>query len=29
MGVKIHTDKMNALSFLMVLTGTSDYTYRR
>ncbi len=26
---KIDTDKMNALSFLMVLTGTGDYAYRR
>lgn len=26
---KIDTDKMNAPSFLMVLTGTGDYAYRR
>lgn len=26
---KIDTDKMNVPSFLMVLTGTGDYAYRR
>lgn len=26
---KIDTDKMDAPSFLMVLTGTGDYAYRR
>ena len=26
---KIDTDKMNAPSFLMVLTGIGDYAYRR
>ena len=26
---KIDTDKMKAPSFLMVLTGTGDYDYRR
>ena len=26
---KIDVDKMNAPSFLMVLTGTGDYAYRR
>ena len=29
MEAKIDTDKMNAPSFLMVLTGTGDYAYRR
>ena len=29
MAAKIDTDKMNAPSFLMVLTGTGDYAYRR
>ena len=29
MANKIDTDKMNAPSFLMVLTGTGDYAYRR
>ena len=29
MEVKIDTDKMNAPSFLMVLTGTGDFAYRR
>lgn len=29
MGAKIDTDKMNAPSFLMVLTGIGDYAYRR
>ena len=29
MAAKIDTDKMNAPSFLMVLTGTSDFAYRR
>lgn len=29
MEAKIDTDKMNAQSFLMVLTGTGDYAYRR
>ena len=29
MEMKIDTDKMNAPSFLMVLTGTGDYAYRR
>ena len=29
METKIDTDKMNAPSFLMVLTGTGDYAYRR
>ena len=29
MQAKIDTDKMNAPSFLMVLTGTGDYAYRR
>ena len=26
---KINTDKMNAPSFMMVLTGTGDFAYRR
>ena len=26
---KIDTDKMKALSFLMVLTGTGDFAYKR
>lgn len=29
MAAKIDTDKMNVPSFLMVLTGTGDYAYRR
>ena len=29
MKAKIDTDKMNTPSFLMVLTGTGDYAYRR
>ena len=29
MEAKIDTDKMNAPSFLMVLTGTGDFAYRR
>ena len=29
MGSKLDTEKMNAPSFLMVLTGTGDYAYRR
>ena len=29
MEAKIDIDKMNAPSFLMVLTGTGDYAYRR
>lgn len=29
MQAKIDTDKMKAPSFLMVLTGTGDYAYRR
>jgi len=29
LGKKIDTDKMNVPSFLMVLTGTGDYAYRR
>ena len=29
MEMKLDTDKMNAPSFLMVLTGTGDYAYRR
>ena len=29
MEAKIDTDKMNAPLFLMVLTGTGDYAYRR
>ena len=29
MEAKIDTDKMHAPSFLMVLTGTGDYAYRR
>jgi hypothetical protein len=29
MEAKIDTDKMKAPSFLMVLTGTGDYAYRR
>ncbi len=29
MEAKIDTDKMNAPSFLMVLTGTGDYAYCR
>ena len=29
MEAKIDTDEMNAPSFLMVLTGTGDYAYRR
>ena len=29
MAAKIDTDRMNAPSFLMVLTGTGDYAYRR
>ena len=29
MAAKIDTDKMHAPSFLMVLTGTGDYAYRR
>lgn len=29
MEAKIDTDKMNIPSFLMVLTGTGDYAYRR
>ena len=29
MEAKIDTDKMNSPSFLMVLTGTGDYAYRR
>ena len=29
MAAKIDTDKMKAPSFLMVLTGTGDYAYRR
>ena len=29
MEAKIDTDKMNTPSFLMVLTGTGDYAYRR
>ena len=29
MEAKIDIEKMNAPSFLMVLTGTGDYAYRR
>ena len=29
MEAKIDTDKMNAPSFLMVLTGAGDFAYRR
>ena len=29
MAEKIDTDKMNAPAFLMVLTGTGDFAYRR
>jgi hypothetical protein len=29
MAAKIDIEKMNAPSFLMVLTGTGDYAYRR
>ena len=29
MAAKIDTDRMNAPSFLMVLTGIGDYAYRR
>lgn len=29
MAEKIETDQMKAPSFLMVLTGTGDYAYRR
>jgi len=29
MAEKIDTDKMNAPAFLMILTGTGDFAYRR